>query len=152
MTNATPRLLQANLYALKRQYGDRISIRRFVQSSANPKTGVPTQTTLTVNVKRAVVMHGVVTREAKSAQPGCGYDVSRRTFVVDYHDLPKGFVPVKTDWIVYQNRHFEIYSIGEYGGVAWTIIGKELLGRSEGTDVNLLGAGDNLQINDGANP
>jgi hypothetical protein len=141
----TSQHVSSNLYAMKRQYGAPILVRRALASTADPKTGDSVLTVQTLRVRRAVVLEGVVTRNAKqsislvTAQKqmvmGGGFDVGKRTFIIDRKDVPRDFVLAKDDWIVFDNRHFDIDTLKEYEfRTAWVVIGKELTGRVEGMD------------------
>ena len=65
-----------------------------------------------------MVLQGVVTRDAKqsisliTAQKqmvqGGGFDVGKRTFIIDRKDVPRDFVLRKDDWIVFDNKHYDI--------------------------------------------
>jgi hypothetical protein len=154
--------VSANIYAMKRQYGAMILIRRRTAADADPKTGVATSAVQTVRIRRAVVLQGVVTRDAKqsisliTAQKqmvqGGGFDVGKRTFIIDREDAPGDFVLQKDDWIVFDNRHFDIDSLTEYEfNTAWVVVGKELRGRVEGMDVYFPTATDALTMADAAN-
>ena len=149
------------IYAMKRQYGAPIIIRRKGNVSADPKTGKPTVENHTWLIRRAAVMPEEVTRDAKqsisliTAQKqmvqGGGFDVGKRTFLIDARDLPKGFMIEKDDWIVFDDRHYDIDSINEYAyKSAWIIVGKELRGRTENMDILSLAAADTMTPTDNA--
>jgi len=150
-----------NIYAMKRQYGAPILIRRKGNVSADPKTGTPTVENCTWLIRRAAVMPEEVTRDAKqsisliTAQKqmvqGGGFDVGKRTFLIDARDLPKGFMIEKDDWIVFDDRHYDIDNINEYGyKSAWIVVGKELRGRTESMDILDLVVMDTLTPDDNA--
>ncbi|MFY9646682.1 MAG: hypothetical protein WAK29_15990 [Terriglobales bacterium] len=156
--------VSANIYAMKRQYGALILIRRKTMADADPKTGVTSLAIQTVRIQRAVVLQGVVTRDAKqsisliTAQKqmiqGGGFDVGKRTFIIDRKDAPRGYTLQKDDWIVFDNKHYDIDTLTEYEfSTAWVVIGKELRGRVEGMDTYHLTATNALTLADtGTNP
>jgi len=149
-----------NIYAMKRQYGAPILLRRKGNVTADPKTGTPTYENHTWLIRRAAVLPEEVTRDAKqsisliTAQKqmvqGGGFDVGKRTFLIDARDLPKGHTVEKDDWIVFDDRHYDIDTINEYAyKSAWIIVGKELRGRTEGMDIIGLEVADTATLTDG---
>ncbi len=153
--------ISTNIYAMKRQYGAMILIRRRTSADADPKTGVASNAVQTVRIPRAVVLQGVVTRDAKqsisliTAQKqmvqGGGFDVGKRTFIIDRKDAPRDFVLQKDDWIVFDNKHFDIDTLTEYEfSTAWVVVGKELRGRVEGMQLHYRTATDALTPSDTA--
>ena len=150
-----------NIYAMKRQYGAMILLRRKQTSSADPKTGVAHTVIQTCLVRRAAVLPEEITRDAKqsisliTAQKqmvqGGGFDVGKRVFLIDAKDLPPGFVVEKDDWVVFDNRHYDIDSINEYAyRAAWIVVGKEIRGRTEGMDILQADATETLTTADRA--
>ena len=148
-----------NIYAMKRQYGAPILLRRKLTADTDPKTGVATVTFSTWLIRRAAILPEEITRDAKqsisliTAQKqmvqGGGFDVGKRTFLIDSKDLPRDFTPEKDDWIVFDNRHYEIDTITEYAyKSAWIITGKELRGRKEGMDLHQTTATSSVTISD----
>ena len=154
----TNRHIQTNLYAMKQQYGAPIAIRRRTAQSADPKTGESTSTIQTWRIHRAAVLPGNVVRNAKQSisliiaqkamVEGGGFDVGKKTFLIDRRDVPRDFVLQKDDWIVYDKRHFQIDTYAEYEKAAWVIVGKELCGRSENSDPIVEGATSALTVAD----
>ena len=151
----TNRHVSSNLYAMKRQYGALILIRRRTMIATDPKTGKSQGPVKTWRVPRAVVLQGVVTRDAKqsisliTAQKqmvmGGGWDVGKRTFIIDRKDVPADLILQKDDWIVFDNRRFEIATLTEYEySTAWVVVGQELTGRKEGMKVMSLFGSDVL--------
>ncbi len=152
-----------NIYAMKRQYGALILIRRKLSAPADPKTGNAAASVQTWLVRRAPVLPEDISRDAKqsisliTAQKqmvqGGGFDVGKRTFLIDWKDMPRDFTLQKDDWIVFDNRHYDIDTISEYGyKAAWIVVAKELRGRSEGMDIIAPDATDYLGVNDAGQP
>ena len=148
-----------NIYAMKKQYGAPILVRTKAAATSNSQTGETSLTIATLRVRRAVVLQGVVTRDAKqsisliTAQKqmvqGGGFDVGKRTFIIDRRDVPRDFVLRKDDWIVFDSRHYDLDTVTEYPyGTAWVAIGKELVGRAEGMQLLFLSATDGLSLAD----
>ena len=124
---------------MKQQYGAPILVRREGCRRRRLPDGRDQPDDSTLRVRRAVVLQGVVTRDAKqsisliTAQKqmvqGGGFDVGKRTFIIDRKDVPRDFVLRKDDWIVFDNRHYDLDTVTEYEfGTAWVVIGKELVG------------------------
>jgi hypothetical protein len=60
---------------------------------------------------------------------GGTYDAGTRMFIVDTRDVPKDFEFTNDDWIVYNNRRYDIKTIEEFEQrTAWTIVAKEVAG------------------------
>lgn len=155
----TNNMIAANIYQMKRQYGAMILIRRKTSSAVDPQTGETSSRVSTWLVRRAPILPEDVTRDAKqsisliTAQKqmvqGGGFDVGKRVFLVDCKDMPRDFRLQKDDWIVYDEKHYDIDTISEYGfGAAWVVTGKELKGRVEGMDIHNLGVTDALEVSD----
>jgi hypothetical protein len=155
--------VRSAIYAMKRQFGCPILIRRKLNSWSDPQTGVTSSSIKTIRIRRAVVLQGVVTREAKqsisliTAQKqmvqGGGFDVGKRTFIIERRDIPpevvRDFTLQKDDWIVYDGKHYDIDTLTEYEcRTAWVVIGKEIRGRTEGMDLYHLSAIDKVSIAD----
>jgi hypothetical protein len=168
MKNFNPihnRFMRLALYTHKRRNGATVFVRRKVQVDADSKTGQTGWTIMTWRVNRVVVLPAKYQREAKmnaaamtanrAIVQGGGYDTSGRHFIFDRREVPADLVLKKDDWIVFNDRHYDIDSIVDYEfDTAWLVIGKELKGRVETIDeihnplhVQLT-AGDQLTLSD----
>ena len=136
------RFMRQAMYVHKRQHGATVVIRRKVEVQTDPKTGESIWQIRQWRVRRAVVLPAKTQREVKQNAgamaanraiiQGSYFDTSARHFLFDRRDLPDGFILEKDDWLVFNNRHYDIESIAEYEyDAAWLVIAKELKGRTE---------------------
>ena len=151
--------IRHNIYAMKRQYGAAILLRRRASHDTDPKTGKQSTATLSWYIHKAAVLPEEITRNNKQPASlvgankdliqGGGFDVGKCSFLIDAKDLPKGIKPLKDDWICYDNKHFDIESITVYfPGAAWIVTCKELVGRVESADIKQAGATDTVNVQD----
>ena len=148
MKNANPihnRFMRLAMYNHKRRNGATVFVRRKVQVEADPKTGQTAWIIKTWKVKRVVILPAKLKREDKrnmgalaanrAIVQGGGYDTSDRHFIFDRREVPADLVIKKDDWIVFNDRHYDIDTIEEYEfATAWRVTGKELVGRNEVID------------------
>lgn len=132
------------LYMLKRQYGGCFDFyRRGPSGTTNYLTGEVVVDKEVFNINRGIILPAKIMREAtqnisiisanKAFVYGGTYDSSVRMFIVDRKDIPelnlKDFDPTPDDWLVYENRKYEIKSFQEFEfDSAWVFIGKAVLG------------------------
>ena len=86
---------------------------------------------------------------------GSSFDTGDRQFLFDRRGVPSDLVLQRDDWIVFNDRHYDIESITEYEfDTAWVVLGKELKGRVEVIDEihnpwkTRLDANDQLPLDD----
>jgi len=101
-------------------------------------------------VNRAIILPAKLTREQtqtismisseKSFVYGGTYDQGVRWFFIDPRDLPIGYDIKMDDWIVYNNKKYEIKQVkdNEFDGL-WEILGAELIGVTPNQIQNLTG-------------
>ena len=112
------RRIRQLLYSLKRQYGGPITIYKLEDSTTEYTTGVKTQFVSTVLVPRAIILPVKVAREIatsitivaanKMMVYGGSYDAGTRQFIIDAQDVPSDFNFSKDDFILYNNRRYEV--------------------------------------------
>ncbi len=136
--NLSYRIRQA-LYQLKKDYGAPIDIYRLVSSSTNARTGEKIITKTVTHVRRAVVVPARIDRIAqqsislisanKQFVSGGSYDASQRDFIIDRRDVRALPELTADDWIVYNNRKYQIKTIEAFEVEAgWVITARELVG------------------------
>ena len=168
MKNFNPihnRFMRLALYVHKRRNGATVYVRRKVQVVSDSETGQTEWTVMTWKVRRVAVLPAKYQRENKmnaaamtanrAIVQGGGYDTSGRHFLFDRCEVPADLVLKKDDWIVFNDRHYDIDSIVEYEyDTAWLVTAKELKGRIESiVDIHnplhvQLTAGDQLVLAD----
>lgn len=130
------RRIRQLLYALKRQFGGPVTVYKFEDSQTDYLTGIKTQFVSKVFVPRAIILPVKVAREIatsitivaanKMMVYGGAYDAGTRQFMLDAQDMPRDFQFSKDDFILYNDRRYEIKSYEEFEfHSAWSIIGKE---------------------------
>jgi hypothetical protein len=66
---------------------------------------------------------------------GGAYDTGTRHFLFDRREVPRDLDLKKDDWIVFDDKHYDIQSVEDYGfKTGWLVVAKELKGRLEVID------------------
>jgi hypothetical protein len=145
MKNYNPihnRFMRLAMYVHKRRNGATVFVRRKVTVATDPQTGQSEWTVKTWKLKRVVILPARSMREDKrnvgalaanrAIVQGGGYDTGARRFLIDRRDVPPDLVLQKDDWLVFNDRHYDIEVIESYEfDTAWQVTAKELVGRSE---------------------
>jgi hypothetical protein len=133
-------LQRAVLYRSKRSYGYPIDIYKLQGSQTDPQTGVVTRMVSVTHVHRAVYFSGSQTRRALARKMAAGteaardfaasgaYDISVSTFIVDRQDAPNLPTLTQDDWIIHDNRKFQVVKIDGVANESWVILARELVG------------------------
>lgn len=127
------------LYSLKREYGSRVDVYKLIETGTNLETGEKTFTSEMHIVRRCIVLPVKILREVsktvsqiaanKAFVYGGTYDAGTRSFILDARDLPPGFEFTNDDYLIYNNRRYEIRSIEEFEQhTGWVLIGLEMRG------------------------
>jgi len=136
--NLNRRIRQA-LYTLKRMFGGTIYLSKKTNVDTNYETGAKSEFERTYKIDRAVVMPVSVAREAvqtismisanKQFMYGGTYDIGTRIFIVDAQDLPKDSTIETDDWLVYNDKRYQIKTREELEqATGWVIIAREVEG------------------------
>ena len=139
MNRGMTMFIRRSLYGLKKAYGCRVDLYKLRTAATNYKTGVKTYTKSVTRLRRCVVLPAQIQRDVsqtitaisanKGFVYGATYDAGTRKFVIDARDVPIGYEPELDDWLVYDERRYEIKDISVFEQRAgWIIIGKETLG------------------------
>lgn len=136
MATQLHRMLPLNLYMLKRQHGGPVDIYKLTTSTTDVKTGVKTQTKTVYHVDRAVILPAGYLRTRSPSiisnsqfVAGGSRDTSLRDFIVDRKDVPLLLTLTVDDWIVYNNKKYQITkSDGPEYDSCYYITAKELVG------------------------
>lgn len=133
------RFLRKTLYSLKRQYGGRVDVYKLGSTDTDYETGVKTYARSMITVSKCIVLPVKIQREAvqsisvisanKTFVYGGTYDAGSRMFIIDARDLPDGYEIVNDDWLVYNDRRYDIKDITEFEQhTGWVITGREVRG------------------------
>lgn len=148
------RFIRRCINMMKKEYGSPITVYKLGTATTDLETGVKTATRSSVYVSRAVVLPNRLTRDViqsialisanKKMVEGGTYDVGTRQFIIDRRDVP-GWELVQDDWIVYNNKRYDIKKIEEFEqDTAWLVVAREIESTAPEQDLpgetyNLLG-------------
>jgi hypothetical protein len=138
--NLNNRIKQA-LYTLKRAFGSTVLLYKLETTETDYETGQKTTTSTYYTIPRCIVLPVKIQREVvqtisiisanKEFVQGGTYDSGLREFIIDSRDLPRDFLIRQNDWLLYNDRRYELKQIYELEQkTGWHIIGKEILGPS----------------------
>ncbi len=127
------------IYQMKREYGGPIQINILGAIDTDLKTGVKSAVQTSYDIKRAVVLPVRISRQViqsismisanKKFVQGGTFEQGTRTFIIDRRDCPTLTEIHNEDWVVYDNKRYEIKWIDEFEQrTAWVLVGKELEG------------------------
>jgi len=136
--NLTQRMRQT-LYALKRQYGERIDVYKLISTETDVRTGVKTLVKDLYPIHYGIVMPARSNRSgAKNVSEiaankefvfGGTFDTSIRTFIIDRRDCPTLPLLNSDDWIVYSGNKYQINTVDSFEvNAGWVITAKQLVG------------------------
>jgi hypothetical protein len=156
--NLNRRIRQA-LYVLKRAFGSTIVLYKLVDASTSYTTGVKSSTSTSTTIPRCIVLPVRLQREViqtvsqisanKTFAYGDGgsFDSGTREFVIDARDLPIGYVINLDDWIVYDDRRYELKNVEQLEQhTGWHITGKMIVGSTVAKDAQVA---DTLNFTEG---
>lgn len=149
------RIRQA-LYSLSKEYGaGPFYIHRYLSATVDHETGVKTENTESITLRRVIVLPARLSRNAeqtismisanKAFVYGATYDSRVRTFIIDRRHSGD-WVLNKDDWFVFAGKKYSIQNIQEFEyDTAWVVVGEQLDGevpsqairRSESSTLNL---------------
>ncbi len=135
--NLNRRIRQA-LYVLKRNYGSTVTLYTLISAATNYTTGVKTVSQTPLVIRRCIVLPVKMQREVaqgiaaisanKEFVYGGSFDTGTREFIIDSRDLPAGTSIQQDDWLLYNDRRYELKTIEELEQhTGWHIVGKEAL-------------------------
>ena len=136
--NLNRRVRQA-LYALKRMFGGTVYILKKTNVETDYETGIKTEKEYVWKIDRCIVLPVSITREAtqsisvisanKNFVYGGTYDIGTRVFILDAYDLPRDFTIESDDWLVYDDKRYQIKTHDELEQHAgWVITTREVEG------------------------
>lgn len=148
------------LYGLKRQYPARFDIYVMGDQTSDARTGRRTVSKTVYPVERGVALPAKMDRAEKrsisqiSANKGlvmgAFYDTTARRFIVDRDDVSEIAELTEDDWLVFNNRKYQIVNIQEFeDDAAWMITARALLGETP-EQIFLVNADNMVNLNDQA--
>ncbi len=143
--NLNRRIRQA-LYVLKRAFGSTIVLHKLIDADTNYTTGVKNSTSSSTTIPRCIVLPVRLQREViqavaqisanKTFAYGGSFESGTREFVIDARDLPVDYSIGLDDWIVYDNRRYELKNIEQLEQhTGWHITGKMIIGSTVAKEV-----------------
>lgn len=133
------RFIRQNIYTLKREYGGSVTVYKLLDASTNLDSGQKSYNSDSYEIRRAVVLPVHMVRHViqsislisanKKIVQGGTFDMGDRVFIIDRRDVPSTLELMKDDWIIYDDRRYDIKTIDEYEQkTAWLIVGKLIAG------------------------
>lgn len=134
------RQIKEVMYRLKLEYGVKCDVYKMLSSATDYDTGLKTQVTSIIPVRRAVKMPQNVARlqyispnftqtNKQFITKGLGWDDVTDLFLFEGSDLP-GYDFDLSDWIVWNNIRYNVKATEELGNKAgwavWVSLGKKL--------------------------
>ncbi len=143
------RQVRETIYALKKEFGEPVSVYKLSSASTDYETGVKTATRTSVDVRLCPILPaGVMRKFAQSAAylktsapfttpGGQGWDQGTRGFIFDARDLPVGYVFEIEDWVVYDSRRYDPKEVIAIEGLGWMVTATEVRGALPEQIINL---------------
>lgn len=130
---------KTTVYNLKRQFGIPIQVCRITSSVTDRETGLKTVSRSTISVQRAIQLPNELIRQFFSrdqlAKFGGYIDVSKRIFAIAVTDLPSNYQFNPEDWVISQDKRYDLELISDYPGVI-ILIGNEVVGGQKWQIIN----------------
>ncbi len=155
-------LQRAGMYRFKRSYGFPIDLYKLVSSVADPRTGKIVVTTRMFHVPKAVVLAGAQSRKQLARKMAAGteaardfaasgsYDTNLLDFIIDRKDVPRDLELTSDDWIIHDNRKYQVVKFGGVEKESWTVTARELVGEIP-IQTPALKAEDSLGLSEASN-
>lgn len=129
------RMIERNLYVLKRQYGGPVVFCSLLDANTDYSTGSKVVQYKTCSINRAVVLPSRILREIvasvariSSNKPlayGGDFIIGDRGFIIQGSDLPSTWDVKKDDWIAYRGERYSIKKIINVADTGWLIVGRK---------------------------
>ena len=118
------RFIKRAVRAMKKEYGNSITVYRLNTATTNYSTGNRSRDWDSVFIRRAVVLPVTLTRDIvqtisvissnKKLVQGGTFDPGIRTFIIDRTDVASTWTIKKDDWIVYDGKRYDVKVVDEY--------------------------------------
>jgi hypothetical protein len=133
------RMVEQNLYKLKRQYGGPVVLCSLSDANTDYTTGTKVVQYSICHVHRAIVLPSRVWRDVvasvaristnKPLAYGGEFNVGDRGFIIQGSDVPDGTTVKKDDWLIYRGDRYSVKTILDVcGGVGWMVVARRLPG------------------------
>lgn len=143
------------MYSLKRMWGGSFTIYQMGDATVDYLVGSKDIPRTVIHIRRGIVVPGKSVRDVersisiisanKTFVTGGTYDTTARLFIVDRVDAPNLNL-TESDWIVFNNRRFEVKEFQEYEfDSAWVIAGRAIEGEIP-EQIRLLAADNLIQL------
>ncbi len=145
------RFVKRTIYRLKRTYGVPMDLYAQTLGQTNTQTGQKTITYEKVRIKRVIVQPARTHREFvydlafisanKDFTTGGFFDASDRRIIIDANDLPSNWVMDNDQFVIFNNRRFDVKSYFEFETDAGYIlviretVGQRIVRLEEGVSV-----------------
>lgn len=124
---------------LKRQYGGPVTIYKLGDAATNYKTGVKSVTKTSYPIARAIILPVRMSKEVlrsisqisanKKFTSGATFEKGLRQIIVDRADVDSSLELTTDDWLVFNDRRYNIKAVEEFEfDTAWVITGQEIGG------------------------
>ena len=117
------------IYTLKRRYGFPLEFYRESEESVDPKTGKRLITRIKHVVKKAIVIPqtasylNVTIRSMMTYQNVGTMEIVDKEIIVDTKDFPKSYIPDLKDYVIYQQKRYEIKTVTLFDGAIGYYLG-----------------------------
>jgi len=130
------RMVNQNLYSLKRQYGGHVVLCSLIDAETDYTTGIKSVEYQICHVRRAVVLPSRMMRDVvasvsrissnKQLAYGGEFNVGDRGFMIHGKDVPTGWEIRKDDWISYRGERYSIETVlNVCGNTGWMIAARK---------------------------
>ncbi len=130
------RMVEQNLYMLKRQYGSPVVLCSLLDAETDYETGTKTVQYSICHVRKAIVLPSRMWRDVvasvariSSNKPlayGGEFNIGDRGFIIQGDDVPGGVGVEKDDWIVYRGERYSVKTVlNVCGNVGWMIVARK---------------------------
>jgi len=126
MNRAKARQLKKVIYKLKREFGQKMHVRKVVRTTSNTQTGRIERDYRTVVVNYGILLPRRIQRDFaydlsfiaanKNFTYGGHYDINDRGIIFDADDIPKDMVITNDDYILIGDRQYRVREVMEPDG------------------------------------
>lgn len=127
--------LKKVIYQLLRQYGQKIGLYNDANQVFDPQTGVVTRTREKLVIRRAAILPIRVIRDfvhspslEQNFEYGGLFDEGTRNFLIKSKDIPKTWVLDNDQYIIHNQRRFNIQDFQRFDNLAYIVTAQEVKG------------------------
>lgn len=151
------RMVNQNLYSLKRQYGGRVVLCSLIDTDTDHTTGIKSVDYQITHIRRAIILPSRMMRDVvasvaritsnKQLAYGGEFHAGDRGFILHGKDVPSGVMIRADDWIVYRGERYSITKVlNVCGNTGWMINAR----KHQGTPLTFHVTGNTaINLNDG---